>query len=153
MALKFLRIDPDVWRSIASFFTSFSIVGGKGITVTRSGWAFQVHAKSSDEGQRQYGGTGDGVSAYYTLQQAGGSGGSASTACTFAYNLWPLGTTNFSDTSIRLATNLQPQPIHRDEFGLYSQAATGSIGEAVQVNGTWVLLTAFGERRLMGACS
>lgn len=152
MALKFLRVDPDAWRRMVAFLTGFSITGGKGVTVTRSGSSFQIHAKESDEQQRQYGGLG-GASAYYTLQQAGGLAGSATTACTFAYHLWPLGTTDFSDTSIRLATNLQPQPIHRDEFGLYAQAATGSIGEAVQVNGTWVLLTAFGERRLMGACS
>lgn len=99
------------------------------------------------------GGGSGGASAYYTLEQAGGSPGSGTSACTFAYNLWPLGTAAFTDTTQRLATSLQPQPIHRDETGLYSQAPSGSIGEAVKVGSNWVLLTAFGERRLTQGCA
>lgn len=144
MALKFLRIDPDVWRSIASFFTSFSIVGGKGITVTRSGWAFQVHAKSSDDGQRQYGGSGDVSDTFLVKVRQAGS----------QYDVWPKDETAFTDTSRRLANAVLPQPCMRLPNVTYTLAPNGTFGLAGTLpNGTTTLIMAFAETAQTEACS
>lgn len=147
-----VRATPSAWRELLRKIRTFRVVAGRNATVQALTDGYQINCECDSVGQRQYGGSG-GVSAYYTLQQAGGSGGSGGSQCTFVYHLWPLGETAFTDTTKRIATNLQPQPIHRDETGLYSQAPTGSIGEAVQVGTTWTLLTAFGERRLTQGCA
>lgn len=155
--MQFLKVNPDAWRELVRKIRGFRIVAGRNASVQTLADGYQINCECKDIGQRQYGGSG-GVAAYYKLKPVGGTAGTATTPCTFAYDMWPLSETAFTDTTRRIATNLQPQPIHRDQTGGYTQAAQGTIGEAIQVETTpgvfaWVLLTAFGERRLTLGCA
>ena len=87
------------------------------------------------------------------LRQVGGSPGSATTPCTFTYDLWPLGETAFTDTSRILAIAQQPQRFQRPTAGLSIQAPNGSLGLAATVNSQTILLIAFDERIDTEGCS
>ena len=74
----------------------------------------------------------------------GGVAGSASTNCTWTYTISTL-------SDVELETGLTP---HRSRYAntIYTQAPDDSYGQAVKIDGNWVLLVAWQEIEQTSTC-